>query len=299
MPALRAAIVGAGLIGMDLFHRIREVDDIEVAMIIGRSRTRRLGQLGEQGYAVSYRGLVEELDDGADFDVIFDATDARTHPGHWERARTTRSLMVDLTPSHVGVPVVPVVNIDHVRHSMNISMVSCAGQASIPILAKLVAHLAPGYVEVTATAASSSFGPGTRRNANEFIESTRDAILELTGSPSAKFMASVSPARPAPDFRLSVSLADCGRQVPDADLESLVQSVQDGVRRYSPGYSARLTCNTPEVVTVDVAVQAVAATLPSHAGNLEIINGAAVQVARLHGRSSGQRQGQPGALMTA
>ncbi|MEU4805794.1 hypothetical protein [Actinosynnema sp. NPDC023587] len=282
MRALSVAIVGAGLIGMDLFHRIREDDGIRVGMVIGRSPGKRLDRLAADGYRVSERGLVKELDDGAEFDVVFDATDARSHVDHWARVRGTNALMVDLTPSHVGTPVVPVVNIDQVGRSGNISMVSCAGQASIPVLHALAARLGPDYVEVNATVASSSFGPGTRRNANEFVESTRDVIRELTGVPIAKFIAGVSPARPAPDFRLSVSLAGVRRPASDAELAALVESTQDTVRAYAPGYAARVVDNDGDVVTVDVRVRAVAPTLPGYAGNLEITNGAALQVVRLY-----------------
>lgn len=288
MTILRTAIVGAGRIGMDMLYRVATSDYLSIELIIGRPGSKGLNLAHEAGYTVSDRGLSAELDRGGEFDVIFDASDAAAHVDHWKRASSTGALVVDLTPSHIGTPIVPVVNIDDVRHNRNVNLVSCAGQASIPIVSRMVRELTPSYVEVAATAAAVTIGPATRRNINPFIENTAAAIREISGMSNIKFMAGGTPATPEPDFRVSIAMAGAARQVPRPVLEEIVHSIQDDVSRYSPGYLADVIEHSDTFTNIMVTVTAHAPMIPSYAGNLEIINSAAVEVVRRYADMSTQ-----------
>ncbi|MFI5781193.1 hypothetical protein [Nocardia sp. NPDC051570] len=277
---MRTAIVGAGRIGMDLLYRAASIDLLSVDLVIGRTGSKGLSLARDAGYAVSDRGLTAELDNGAELDVIFDASDAEAHIGHWARARETGALMVDLTPSHIGQAIVPVVNLDDVRKSRNINLVSCAGQASIPIVSRIVQELAPAYVEVAATAAAVTVGPATRRNINPFIENTAAAIREISGMSNIKFMAGATPAVPEPDFRVCIAVTGCAAELSRLALEQIVQSIQNEVASYAPGYSAEVMEHSDAFTKIMVTVRAHAPLIPTYAGNLEIINSAAVEIVR-------------------
>lgn len=279
MAHLKAAVVGAGLIGLDLIDRLSALPDIEIDLVIGRRGSRGLAKARAAGHVTSDAGLGIELANGARFDVIFDASDAHAHKEHWQAAKTTDALVIDLTPSHLGIPVVPIINATDVRPRRNVNLITCAGQASIPLVHALAASIDLEYVEVVATAASASVGPATRRNTNEFVETTAEHLRKFTSFDNIKFMANMSPALPSPAFRLSISMIGTN-QLALNGIEAVVAEVSSKIRTYAPGYHAKVVRHTDDTVVLGVTVKATSPFIPEFAGNLEIINGAAVQLAQ-------------------
>ncbi|MFG3056690.1 acetaldehyde dehydrogenase (acetylating) [Kitasatospora sp. NPDC048239] len=277
----RAAVLGTGKIGMDLAERIGNCGRLECALMVGRDRTsvglRRAAQLGLTTMAGGSAAFVGA---GERFDVVFDASNAAAHAAHWQALAATGTVLVDLTPSGTGTRVVPCVNGEAaVQSSRHFNMISCGGQSAIPVLHAIAATCTPSYVEVVATGATASTGRGTRLNTDEYIATTQAAVRELAGVPEAevKALLNLSPARPEPPFRvLATVLADDAR--PER-VRAAVHAAAARVRAYAPGYT--VTSCTVAGGRIDVALEVTARSshIPAYAGNLDIINAAAVWTA--------------------
>ena len=191
---IRVGILGVGLIGLDLVHRITRSADLDCRLVVGRRRTTGL-RLAEQAGCRTEVGGPECVAEHADeLDLVFDASDAAGHAQLLEALGPDGPRVVDLTPSHLGVPIVPTVNASQCPGARDVSLVSCAGQATIPVLHAVCREYPPAYVEIVTTAASATAGPATRRNLDEFIDRTGSAVAAFTGSPEVKVLANISPA---------------------------------------------------------------------------------------------------------
>ncbi|MGP3950906.1 acetylating acetaldehyde dehydrogenase [Streptomyces sp. 7N604] len=274
------AVLGAGLIGIDLAEKVQRSRALHLSLVSGRDREGLgLRRAVEMGFTTTAGGIDSLLESGP-FDIVFDTSNADDHAEHWSRLRQTGATLIDLTPAQLGTVVVPTVNGDQALTHQHISLVSCGGQASIPILHTLAQHCTPQYIEVISTGASASAGRATRLNLDQYITTTQAAIRAFTGVPEAKVMVNLSPARPAPPFRVVLTvLATDLRPHP---LHSVVAVAAESVRTYAPGFAVTSVAVDDGRISVAVEVTAEGGRIPRYAGNLDIINAAAVLLAEQH-----------------
>jgi acetaldehyde dehydrogenase len=302
MSRTKAAVIGSGNIGTDLVMKLTKVaKNVEIAVLVGidpasdgLARARRMGiSTVDNGV----QGLIEHPD-FADIDIVFDSTSAKAHVANEEALRQYGKRLIDLTPAAIGPYVVPAVNLDEHLDAPDVNMVTCGGQATIPIVAAISSVTTVHYAEIVASIASKSAGPGTRANIDEFTETTSAAIEMVGGAAHGKAIIVLNPAEPPLIMRDTV-LALVTNPNQDRIRESINQMVAK-VAAYVPGYRlkhdvqytalddaesvATLTGGVgvgPGLwkVSVFLEVEGAAHYLPAYAGNLDIMTSAALQVA--------------------
>lgn len=277
---LSVAILGSGNIGTDLLVKVLRSPLLDCRLFVGRSpNSEGLRRAHDLGVPISDQSIRAIEDDPSVCELVFDATSAKDHLVHWPILKALGKKVIDLTPSQIGEMVVPALRGGGFPTGSNANLVSCGGQASIPI-AHAISQAATKtrYVEVVSSIASKSAGPATRRNLDQYIATTEAAIRWFSGAEAAKAILIVNPAVPPIHMQTTVSvLAD------DVDLDrarELVRQRHDVVRRYVPGYEIVV----PPVREADRVVTMVKVTglgdfLPPYAGNLDIINCAAIAIA--------------------
>ncbi|MDQ0988747.1 acetaldehyde dehydrogenase (acetylating) [Streptomyces sp. V2I9] len=279
------AVLGAGLIGVDLVSKAVRSDVLDFRLLVGRDeRTPGLRQAARMGLGTSAEGIRALTEAEEPFDIVFDATNAMSHALHAELLAPLGTMLIDLTPSKVGRMVVPTVNGLDATGFSDVNMVSCGGQASIPILHAVSRRHRLDYVEVVTTAASLSVGRSTRLNLDEYVGTTQDAVRDFTGAKEVKSILNISPARPPATFRVSMSLH--GDKLTRGSVGAAVEEAVAAVRAFVGGY--RVTACTVNDGTAFIAVEVTAHSdrIPKHAGNIDIINSAALHVAEQYARSN-------------
>ncbi len=300
MMKVKTAIIGSGNIGTDLMIKIMRTSDVlSVAALVGidpasdgLARARRLGVAAVDS---GVDGLMA-LPDFDEIQVVFDATSAGAHIKNAERLSGTHVKLVDLTPAAIGPFVVPPVNLDMVLDAPNVNMVTCGGQATIPMVAAVAEVTPVHYAEIVASIASRSAGPGTRANIDEFTETTSKAIEIVGGAERGKAIIVLNPAEPPLIMRDTVLCV-----VDPCDTDVIVASVREmaeRVQQYVPGYRLKqdvqfrhIAPDDPEndlvthlprtermVVSVFLEVEGAGHYLPPYAGNLDIMTSAALRV---------------------
>ncbi|MFD5268821.1 acetylating acetaldehyde dehydrogenase [Streptomyces sp. NPDC058335] len=274
------AVLGAGLIGIDLADKIQRSTSLDLRLVVGRHReSLGLARAAEMGCATSSGGIAALLESGP-FHVVFDASNADSHADHWTALSKTGTTLIDLTPTQLGTVVVPTVNGSQAAAHRHINLVSCGGQAAIPVLHAVAQHCTPAYIEVVSTGASASAGRATRLNLDQYIATTEAAIRSFTGTREVKVMVNLSPARPAPPFRVVMTvLAPDLRPGP---VGAAVTSAAEEVRAFAPGFTVASATVQDGRISVAVEVTATGGRIPRYAGNLDIINGAALLLAEQH-----------------
>jgi acetaldehyde dehydrogenase len=296
---IKVAIIGSGNIGTDLMIKVlRTSRNLEMAALVGidpqSDGLKRAARMGVATTAEGIDGLVR-LPGWAEIDVIFDATSAAAHKVNSAVCAAAGKVMIDLTPAAIGPYVVPVVNGDDHLGAANVNMVTCGGQATIPIVAAVSQVATVHYGEIVSSIASKSAGPGTRANIDEFTQTTARGIETVGGAAKGKAIIILNPAEPPVMMRGTVFTLSSG-----ASEQEIEQSVTDMVRRvqsYVPGYRLKQTvqfehfgANNPVVIpgigtfaglksSVFVEVQGAAHYLPAYAGNLDIMTSAAMATA--------------------
>lgn len=283
---IRCALIGSGNIGTDLIYKLRRSPVLEPVWMVGidpaSEGLERARSLGLKTTSEGLDGLLPHVkDDG--IQIAFDATSAYVHAENSRRLNALGVLMVDLTPAAIGPLCVPPVNLrEHAdRAEMNVNMISCAGQATIPIV-HAVSRVQPvGYAEIVASLSSKSVGPGTRANLDEFTYTTSDAIVRVGGARKGKALAVINPADPPVIMRNTINcLTD---DAPDEAriIDSVLTMIAE-VQKYVPGY--RLV-NGPvfdgKRVSVFMEVAGLGDYLPRYAGNLDIMTAAACRTAEM------------------
>ena len=299
MP-VSTAIIGTGNIGTDLLIKIQEKSKtLAVAAFVGidpgSDGLARARQLGIPTTSDGIEGLVA-MDVFDDIEIVFDATSAGAHQHHDQVLRSHGKRIIDLTPAAIGPFTVPVVNGDANRNEANINMVTCGGQATIPIVAAVNSVAKVHYAEIVASIASKSAGPGTRANIDEFTETTAQAIESIGGATHGKAIIILNPAEPPMVMRDTVyCLCEGGHE---AAIRKAVEARVTEVQQYVPGYRLkqsvqfeRLGSNQPLYipemdrqftgmkVSVFLEVEGAGDYLPTYAGNLDIMTSAAVRAA--------------------
>ena len=299
MP-VSTAIIGTGNIGTDLLIKIQEKSKtLAVAAFVGidpgSDGLARARQLGIPTTSDGIEGLVA-MDVFDDIEIVFDATSAGAHQHHDQVLRSHGKRIIDLTPAAIGPFTVPVVNGDANRNEANINMVTCGGQATIPIVAAVNSVAKVHYAEIVASIASKSAGPGTRANIDEFTETTSQAIESIGGATHGKAIIILNPAEPPMVMRDTVyCLCEGGHE---AAIREAVEARVTEVEQYVPGYRLKQTVQferlgsnqplyIPEMdrqftgmkVSVFLEVEGAGDYLPTYAGNLDIMTSAAVRTA--------------------
>jgi acetaldehyde dehydrogenase len=282
---LRVAIIGTGNIGTDLLLKVQRSELLDCELFAGRSSgsagIRRARSLGVETSDRSIDALLEEPER---FDLVFDATSAVDARRHYELLRPHGIPVIDLTPAKLGKMCVPALNLADCVGEPNLCMVTCGGQAAVP-LAHCVMETHPQieYVEIVSTSASASVGPATRINIDEYLATTEAALKQFSGVGRGKSILLVNPSKPPIMMQNTVfAKAD------DADLPTLTTAVEqmvERIQRYVPGYRlvvAPLHENGRIAMTVQVA--GAGDYLPAYAGNLDIITCAAVAAAEENAR---------------
>lgn len=282
----RVAVLGAGLIGIDLLDKILFSTSLRCALVAGRDpRSVGLRRAAAMGIPTTAGG-VTALAEAGPFEVVFDASSAAAHTEHAQLLASCAALLVDLTPSSLGQQVVPTVNGADTLTCRHINLISCGGQASLPLLHAIAQHCEPQYVEVVTTAASATAGHATRLNLDEYIETTQQAIRTFTGAPAAKVMVNISPADPPPPFRVAITVR--APRMDEGRVRAAAESAAREVRAFAPGFAITSCAVTSGKATVAAEVTAPGGRLPGHAGNLHIINAAAVLLAEQHEAATAQ-----------
>lgn len=286
MTKIRCAVIGPGNIGTDLLAKLKRSPFLEPVWMVGidpeSDGLKRARAMGLKTTADGVDGLLPYVKEDQ-IQIAFDATSAYVHRENSRKLNELGVLMIDLTPAAVGPFCVPPVNLkEHLgRREMNVNMVTCGGQATIPIVAAVSRVQAVAYGEIVATVSSRSVGPGTRKNIDEFTRTTADAVSRVGGARKGKAIIIINPAEPPLIMRDTVHcLTD---EEPDrnkitASIEQMILEVQ----KYVPGYTL---VNGPifdgNRVSVFLQVEGLGDYLPKYAGNLDIMTAAAARTAEM------------------
>jgi len=286
MKKIRCALIGSGNIGTDLIYKIQRSPVLEPVWMVGidpeSEGLARARAMGLKTTAAGVDGLLPYVQED-NIQIAFDATSAYVHAENSRKLNELGVMMIDLTPAAIGPLCVPPVNLrEHAEKvEMNVNMISCAGQATIPIVHAVSRIQAVAYGEIVASLASKSIGPGTRANLDEFTYTTSNAIEVVGGARKGKALAIINPAEPPMLMRNTIScLTD---ETPDeARITESVLAMIKEVQKYVPGY--RLV-NGPlfdgKRVTVFMEVAGLGDYLPKYAGNLDIMTAAATRTAEM------------------
>ena len=300
MAKTKVAIIGSGNIGTDLMIKIMRLSDVlEMGAFVGIDpQSDGLQRAARMGVAITAEGI--DMPEFADIKIVFDATSAGAHKRHNEVLQAHGKRVIDLTPAAIGPYVIPPVNGDAHLDAPNVNMVTCGGQATIPIVFAVGRVAKVHYGEIVASIASKSAGPGTRANIDEFTETTSQAIVDVGGATRGKAIIVLNPAEPPLIMRDTVYCL-----CEDGDRDAIRQSIEDmvaEVQTYVPGYRLKQAVqfesigdnkplHIPEMaetgqtsftglkVTTFLEVEGAAHYLPAYAGNLDIMTSAALKTA--------------------
>ena len=308
MSKTKVAIIGSGNIGTDLMIKVmRTSQHLEMGAMVGidpaSDGLARAKRLGFQTTHEGVEGLMA-LPDFDEIEIVFDATSAKAHEYNASKLQPLGKRLIDLTPAAIGPYVVPAVNLEEHLDAPNANMVTCGGQATIPIVAAISRVVPVEYAEIVASIASKSAGPGTRANIDEFTETTSAAIVEVGGAKRGKAIIILNPAEPPLIMRDTVfALVDAADPATHDQIRQSIDKMVADVAAYVPGYRLKQQVQITEIpadqpvgtlltegaedergrpthqVSVFLEVEGAAHYLPAYAGNLDIMTSAALRTA--------------------
>jgi acetaldehyde dehydrogenase len=297
----KVAVIGSGNIGTDLMIKVLRLSDtLEMGAMVGidpaSDGLARASRFGVPTTAEGIEGLIA-MDGFDEIKIVFDATSAKAHVANAAALAAYDKRLIDLTPAAIGPMVIPAVNLrDHVDAD-NVNMVTCGGQATIPVVAAIAAVVPVPYAEIVASIASKSAGPGTRANIDEFTETTSHAIESVGGAERGKAVIILNPAEPPLIMRDTVlALVNAPDEATHARIRASVERMIEQVSEYVPGYRLKQLVQVVPVpadqpvqtltekpvthqVSVFLEVEGAAHYLPAYAGNLDIMTSAAMRMA--------------------
>jgi acetaldehyde dehydrogenase len=295
MAQVKAAIIGSGNIGTDLMIKmIKYPRDMQLAAVVGIDpASEGLAMAAARGIATTHEGLagLKAMACYPQIDIVFDATSAYAHKAHDATLRADGKQVIDMTPAAIGPFTVPPVNMDQHLDQPNVNMVTCGGQATIPIVAAVSRVAKVHYAEIVASVSSRSAGPGTRANIDEFTRTTANGIEKVGGAAKGKAIIILNPAEPPMIMRDTVfTLSE------DADEERIRDSIEamvENVQAYVPGYRLKQKIQfqryrgeqrlnipgrgrfTGIKTSIFLEVEGAGDYLPTYSGNLDIMTAAA------------------------
>lgn len=288
---LPVAILGTGNIGTDLLVKVLRSPELECKLFAGRN----LGSAGMAkatalGVPVSANGIDSIVERASDIAIVFDATSAEGHLRHAPLLERWGIVSVDMTPAKIGRMCVPAVNLSSCLKESNVNMVTCGGQAAIPI-AHALAHEVPHaeYIETISNIAARSAGPATRLNLDEYLRTTEEGLQQFTGCAEAKAILTLNPAQPCVLMQTTIMLKTAGVDIERCRV--LVAEAVATIQKYVPGYRLLVepTWESGRLIVM-VKVEGLGDYLPRYAGNLDIINCAAIAFAEAKSRHVRSRE---------
>ena len=294
MDKVTCAIIGSGNIGTDLMMKLDNHPRLQLTMMVGIDpKSEGLALARQMGYETTHEGIDGFVKRQEVAQIVYDATSAKAHMHHAPILKELGKVAIDLTPAAVGPHVVPYVNIGDVLNEPNVNLITCGGQATIPIVAAVSKVTRVPYAEIVATIASKSAGPGTRQNIDEFTVTTANGLVSIGGAEQGKAIIILNPAEPPIMMRDTVYC-----QVEEMDQEAILSSIQETVQRvqsYVPGYRLRIDpVFYEDRVVVTIEVEGAGMFLPKYSGNLDIMTAAAVEVGDQFARHLAGIAEQPG-----
>lgn len=277
MEKVKVAIIGPGNIGSDLMYKVMRSDVLQMDYMVGIMESEGIRRAKALGFKTTTNGISDILGE-KDIKIVFDATSAKAHMTHAPLLKAAGKIAIDMTPAAVGPYVVPCVNLNKLTDTDNFNMVTCGGQATVPIAYAINEAADSSYTEIISCISSKSAGPGTRANIDEFTETTSKALEIVGGADKGKAIIILNPAEPP---LMMTNTVHSIVKYPDAEkINASVNKIVKEIQKYVPGYKLR----TPPIidgnkVTVIVEVEGAGDFLPKYSGNLDIINAAAVEVA--------------------
>ncbi|MEV7284972.1 acetaldehyde dehydrogenase (acetylating) [Streptomyces sp. NPDC093252] len=313
----KVAIIGSGNIGTDLMIKVlRHSRHLEMGAMVGIDpASDGLARAARMKVPLTHEGVegLLAMPGAADIGIVFDATSAKAHAAHHARLAPLGKRLIDLTPAAVGPFVVPAVNLDDHLDAPNVNMVTCGGQATLPIVAAVSRVVPVAYAEIVASISSRSAGPGTRANIDEFTETTSHALRVVGGAERGKAVIILNPAEPPLIMRDTVfCLVTADDPGVRERIRASVAKAVDEVAAYVPGYRLKQAVQIDPVppgepvhtllapgattrpthrVSVFLEVEGAAHYLPAYAGNLDIMTSAALRVAERIAQRIAQREG--------
>ncbi len=292
MEKIKVGIIGPGNIGTDLMYKVMKSKNLEMKLMAGIVQSEGLKRAEGLGFHTSVEGVNAVAADG-DVRIVFDATSAAAHLHNAPILKAAGKIVIDMTPAAVGPYVVPCVNLDSLpANTDNFNMVTCGGQATVPIAYAINRAANTEYTEIVAAISSKSAGPGTRANIDEFTETTAKALVTVAGAKQGKAIIVLTPAEPP--LMMTNTIYARVNEPDEARIRASVEEMVKQVQGYVPGYRLRV----PPVVegnkvTVIIEVEGAGDFLPAYSGNLDIINQAAVAVAeKLAARELAAQEGK-------
>ena len=285
---IKCALIGPGNIGTDLLYKLKRSPVLEPVWMVGIDPTSDgLARAREMGIKTTHDGVDGLLPhvEADGIQIAFDATSAYVHAENSRKLNELGVLMIDLTPAAIGPFCVPPVNLrEHVgKREMNVNMVTCGGQATIPMVAAVSRVQKVKYGEIVATVSSKSVGPGTRKNIDEFTRTTAGAVEKVGGAEKGKAIIIINPAEPPLIMRDTIHCLT--EDTPKAgQIEESVHAMIAEVRKYVPGYklvNGPVIDNDTNRVSIFMEVEGLGDYLPKYAGNLDIMTAAAARTAEM------------------